>query len=106
MKQFAAAGLDNPLELHASINGVSIPAYRAQSAVFSYTFPATNNLYQFFGLNVPGAEWPSTTVFPAVSDGYWVMIDPLPPGTYTLKFGGIFNNGFGVDVTYHLTIAP
>jgi hypothetical protein len=34
------------------------------------------------------------------------MIDPLPPGTYTLKFGGIFNNGFGVDVIYHLTIAP
>jgi hypothetical protein len=107
IKQFAAAAQDNPLELHASVDGVPVPAYRAQSQVFSYSFPATGNLYNsLFGLAVPGTNWPSTTVFPAVSDGYWVMVDPLPPGTHLIKFGAIANNGFTVDITYHITIAP
>jgi hypothetical protein len=105
MKQLAALTQDNPLELHASVDGAPVPAYRAQSQVFSYSFPATGNVLQFLGLTAPGANWPSTTVFPAVSDGFWVMVDPLPPGQHLIKFGGISNNGFTVDITYHITVS-
>jgi len=106
MKQIAAQSQDNPLELHASVDGVLVPALRTHSEVFSFTVPATGNVLQFLGLTIPGANWPSATVFPAVSDGHWVMVEPLPPGNHLLKFGGISNNGFTVDVTYHLTITP
>lgn len=41
-----------------------------------------------------------TTYYNAVSDGYWVMLNPLSPGTYNIDFGGTFNfrnaNGVGV----------
>lgn len=106
LKQLAAAAQDNPQELHASVDGVPVPAYRAQSQVFSYTLPATDNFYQHFGCTVPGVNWPSTTSFPVVSDGYWVMLENLSPGPHVVKFGGIGNNGFSVDITYHLTVAP
>jgi hypothetical protein len=52
------------------------------------------------------ANWPSTTVFPAVSDGYWVKVEALPPGNHVINFGGISNNGFSVNVTYHITVTP
>jgi hypothetical protein len=106
MKQLAAASQDNPLELHASVDGVAVPAYRAQSQAFTYAFPPTGNVLQFLGLTAPGANWPSTSVFPAVSDGYWVKLDPLAPGPHVIKFGGISNNGFTVDITYHITVTP
>ena len=106
LKQLAAATQDNPLELHASVDGVPVPAYRAQSQVFSSTLPAVDNVYQLFGSTVPGANWPTTTVFPAVSDGYWVQLDPLPPGSHVIKFGGISNNGFTVNLIYNITVTP
>ena len=106
MKQLAAATQDNPLELHASVDNVPVPAYRAHSQVFTYSFPATGNVLQALGLTAPGANWPSTSVFPAVSDGYWVMVDPLPLGPHVIKFGGIGNNGFTVDITYNITVTP
>ena len=28
----------------------------------------------------------STFVFPAASDGYWLMLNPLPPGLHTINF--------------------
>jgi hypothetical protein len=103
-----AAGIEGAPGLHASLNGNPIRFYGAQSEVFSYTFPATDNVYQYFGEDVPGTQWPGTTVFPAAADGYWAMIDPLPPGTYTLNFGGgnVCPTCFFVDVTYHFTVAP
>jgi hypothetical protein len=39
----------------------------------------------------------------SISDGYWIMLDPLPLGEHTLHFTGdtpVFN----IDVTYHLTV--
>jgi hypothetical protein len=54
---------------------------------------------------------------PAVDDGYYVMLKPLPPGAHTLrltgsspgcsyKLTGFSAPGIDVDVTYNLTIAP
>ena len=42
----------------------------------------------------------------AVSDGYWVMLDPLPEGEHTLHFTATQTaTGFALDVTYHLTVS-
>jgi hypothetical protein len=93
----AVAQIAPATELHASINGSPLTdlfSYRAAFAPFAYTVPVTDNILQFEGLNVPRSDWPSTTVYPAASDGYWLMVEPLPPGAYTINFGGTAPFGF------------
>lgn len=43
----------------------------------------------------------------SISDGYWVMLDPLPLGEHTIHFtsaSAAFPD-FALDVTYHLTVS-
>jgi hypothetical protein len=112
LRSSAKAAADAATSLHASIDGVAVQnvsSYRVTSPVFSFTLPATlDNLCTFFGGTVSG-----TTVSPAVGDGYYLMLAPLPPGQHILTFGGTFPppfgpppNGFTLDVTYHLTVEP
>jgi hypothetical protein len=44
----------------------------------------------------------------SIADGYWVMLDPLPPGEHTIHFTATASafGGFSLDVTYHLTVGP
>jgi len=84
---------------------------RLQSPPFAYDVPATDNIYQYFGIN--GI---SGTVAPAVSDGYWSFIPGtgagrLAPGYYVLQFGGGFpindqGNTFTEAITYKITVTP
>jgi len=107
LEQLAASFAD-ATELHASIDGRPVKnlfAYRAAYAPFGYTVPAIDNMLQYFGANAPGSDWPSTFVFPAASDGYWLMLDPLPPGVHVINFGGTAKNAiFQIDVTYTITV--
>jgi len=84
---------------------------RLQSPPFAYSVPATDNIYQSFGISgITG------TVGPAVSDGYWSFIpgsgaNSLTAGHYVLRFGGSFpinsqGNTFTEDITYHITVTP
>lgn len=97
-------------ELHASVDGKPVQdlwSYRAAYAPFSYMVPAADNMLQYFGANVPGSDWPTTMIFPAASDGYWLMLEPLSPGTHIINFGGTAKNtGFQIDVTYTVTVMP
>ena len=97
-------------ELHASIDRVPVKnlfAYRAAYAPFGYRVPATDNMLQYLGGNVPGSDWPTTFIFPAASDGYWLMLEPLTPGSHTINFGGTGKNGgFQLDITYYITVVP
>jgi hypothetical protein len=99
--------IDHVTALSASLDGVSIQdlllppensKYRATSPLF--VFNGDLSLQTTFDPCVgPGHK--------AVSDGYWIMLKPLSPGTHTLIFSGTetFPNGsFTVTVTYHLTI--
>lgn len=66
--------------LHASVNGVAIPnlsSHREVSPVFDIALPADN----IFGA-------PEGTYTPSVSDGYWIMLEPLAPGNHVIRFGG------------------
>jgi hypothetical protein len=101
MRAAIASFVDNPRKLNASIDGVpvsNLASYRAQSPTFSAQLPAG----ALFGL-------PQTAFQPIVSDGYWLMLEPLSPGSHTLQFQGKpspGSNRFDVDVTYNLTVTP
>jgi hypothetical protein len=88
--------------LFATIDGRSqylLGRYRTASAPFSFYVPADNIL----GLAGPG-------VGTAVSDGYWLLIAPLPAGQHTITFGGAITSGVWIghsqNITYHLTVRP
>ncbi len=82
----------------------SVPFARLQSPPFRYILPATDNVDQFFGVNVSG------TVAPTVADGYYSLIlGTLAQGYYQLQFGGVLpiNNGantFTEKITYDITV--
>jgi hypothetical protein len=73
---------DQVTELHASIDGQDIPEielekYRVQSPLFYFTLPENNIL-----------DLPANTTTQAVSDGNWVFVKPLNPGTHEISFRG------------------
>jgi len=78
------AGID-VTSLSCTVDGVAITDLakrRVPSSVFSYVAVpgSTPNL----GYNA----LPNDVVYPAVSDGYWVMLKPLPLGNHTIAWGG------------------
>lgn len=121
-------------DLHASLDGTPIavsPFYRTKSLNFTYTIPATDNLYGITctgttsptctGINSKGetvtVPWPdltctaapspsqSTCTAPAAADGYYLMLAPLSAGSHILNFGGTFPTfPFTLDVTYTLKV--
>jgi hypothetical protein len=93
--------VDNPAILEASIDGVplqNLHNYRTESPLFNVTLPEGN----IFGVPELNSE--------AVSDGYWVMLQPLPVGDHSVNFRGADTaavaGGLVTEVTYQLTIAP
>ena len=91
----AAAATD----LTATIDGVAVAditgRYLEQSAVFTVILPADN----LFGL-------PEGFVLdPCVDAGYYLMVDPLRPGTHTIHFAAS-QGDFSFDVTYEITVVP
>jgi hypothetical protein len=63
--------------------------YRTLSPVFDYQVPAFDNTLSVFGgacYNNPNHGRPYTAKG-AVGDGFFVMINPLPPGLHTIRWG-------------------
>jgi hypothetical protein len=103
MRAHVKNAIDHVTTVEASVDGTplqNLSNYRVASPLFNVTLPK-NNL-----LGVP--EGPTV----GVSDGYWILVKPLPVGDHT-----IYLNGAAVDVadpsnnvvitrTWHLTIAP
>lgn len=90
----------NPI-LFLSVDGREIQQlekYRVHSRAFNVTFPE-NALF--------GAKAGPTL---AVSDGYWIILEPLPPGVHEIHFKSSLTNPttgilfFTDDVKYHLNI--
>jgi len=94
--------------LEATLDGKGLKdlgSYRAASPLFTFEYPADN----IFG--IPGG--PATG--DSVSDGYWLLLNPLPAGDHTLSFGGAFEfpegecgldagTAFGFASVYELTV--
>jgi hypothetical protein len=93
LRTLAAPFIDGVTELHVTLDGVSLLDFvnRVKSPVFHFTFPDEDSI-----LGIPG-------IFTAVSDGYWLYLMPLAPGTYVLNFGGTSDNST-VDITDIITV--
>jgi hypothetical protein len=99
------AGFFNVTALHASIDGIAVGqlfAHREKAPPFAYTYQPTDNLAQAV-LGYGGAD-ASGTIFPAVADGYYLMLRPLSSGPHTINFGGTFSGVGSLDITYHITV--
>ena len=96
----AQAAMDGVTNLELTIDGNRIPklrGYRADASGFPVTIVEGNFLRQGGGRYV------------GASDGYWVLLTPLPPGKHTIRFRGVTetNNAgaiFETEVTYRLTV--
>ncbi|MGA7369292.1 MAG: hypothetical protein WBX01_09190 [Nitrososphaeraceae archaeon] len=84
-----------------TVDGAEIPMseYRFQSPLFNLTLPANNVM------GVPAQETQG------VSDGYFVMLKPLPKGEHEIRSVGSLTEvtvqgtqNFASDVTYHITV--
>lgn len=91
LRAMAAGAVDAVDFVHCTVDGeasaISYPTVREQSPAYAYSS-------ELFG---------DTEL--AVSDGYWVMIAPLPVGEHVIHFdGGITDWGWTQDVTYNITV--
>ena len=113
LKGLAAGGSAAlPGSLYASVDTVPIPitSDNQGAALFAYEVPNKDNLLLYLGYNVPGPGWPyantpiGTFVAPAASDGTWLLLNPLSPGTHKVKFGGISTGGYSLNIEYTITV--
>lgn len=99
---------DRSIPVSCTVDGVpvaNLEKYRAASPDFEFIME--DELAALFGI-AGGLK------SPAVADGYWLMLKPLPARTHDLEFHGIvdisvangdpFDLSFTVDVIYHLTV--
>lgn len=97
MEDFLTAGAK------AVIDGITPPSLEVDGVAIQNrtSYRATSKLFTFTGDLSMQAFDPCVTGSPqvGVSDGYLVILKPLPPGTHTLHYSGF------IDVIIHLTVA-
>ncbi len=104
MRQFVEEVIDAAENLEVTIDGRRIPNleqnFRVQSPAFGFTLPS-DNLFNAIG----SGPFEAGTYFPAVDDGIYLMLKPLPVGSHTIHFAASFPEfGFNIDVTYNITV--
>jgi hypothetical protein len=80
---------------HASIDGTDVAdlaSYRVQSPVFTLVLPDGNVL------NAPAG------VASVVVDGAFLNLEDLSVGNHTISYGGTYQSGGALDITYNLTV--
>jgi hypothetical protein len=92
------SSVEGATDIFCQIDGESVPhlaqRFSVQSTAFGFTIPGDNLLTAIYG-----TKFDAGTYFPAVDDGYYMMLS-LPPGNHVLHFGASW-----LDVTYNLTVA-
>ena len=103
MREGLAFAIDKASELKVTVDGKPVQGnlmklYRVQSPIFTVSLP-DDSLYPRVGENIPAGDyW-------GVDDGYYVMLEPLPPGKHVLTFKSASTYWNSVqEFTYHLTI--
>jgi hypothetical protein len=95
-----------PVSEFAIIDGVpvrNLMDYSVESSVFGFTIPDDNLLKALYP--PPNNNFEAGTYYPAVDDGQYLMLAPLPPGKHVIHFGAGWGTGnFAFDVTYFLTV--
>jgi hypothetical protein len=103
LRKCAKADQDKATNLQAVIDGVALTdleKYRVQSPLFNVTIPKDN----------VGGYPPGSTQ--AVSDGFWILLKPLPPGKHEIHFSGSLVDftttgplNFITDAKYNILVA-
>ena len=95
--------MDGVTSLSMQVDGENIrdikERFRVQSSAFGFTFPADN-----FFTAVGEGPFEAGTYFPAVDDGYYVMVAPLPIGRHTIHFQ-VISPPYTLGVTYQLSVS-
>jgi hypothetical protein len=74
-------------------------SYLERSAVFAVHLPSDN----LFGATAE--DIPQLLLSPSADEGYYLFVQPLPPGDHTLRWRASSTAcGFAQDITYHLTV--
>ena len=91
----AFADLIDPSTLFFTINGaaVDLADFRAASADIKFNAP-TPWIY-----GATGGKGRSS------GDGYYILLEPLPPGDYDISYGGVFGGPPALTQTYRLTVS-
>ena len=110
----AASFVEGPIavaeDLSVTIDGTALEnpeAFRYQSPVFDFSFEDEND--NILGVDCSIADCDDAY---SISDGYWIMLTPLPVGEHAINFTGSFRDPisldliFGLDVTYIITVSP
>ena len=102
MRQCAKEDQDKVNHVSVTVDGIEVPGltdYRFQSPLFNLTLPENNVL----GVTAQETQ--------GVSDGYFIMLKPLPRGEHEIRSVGSLTEvtvqgtqNFASDVTYHITI--
>lgn len=97
----ASLNNDTLIKINVTLDGEKISGNGQMRLKSSKCF----DLYE----RVPKRYNPPRT-YPSATDGYWLMLRPLPPGAHVLKFSAAYHrpgNGYGEmqqDIEYRLTI--
>lgn len=100
MRTNVAAFIDGIKQPSASLDGK--PLYnvkRVKSIVFATTLPANNIFY-----DACNGDSPPGVFSPAVDDGYYAKLPPLPAGRHIVEFSAANDSGFSVNVRYELKV--
>ena len=105
IRALAQMYMDGATDLRLEVDGANVPhlkdRFRMQSLAFGFSLPADNQFNAQYGTIFPAGDY-----FPAVDDGVYVMLAPLPHGHHTIHFHGYFPDfDFTLDVTYHIFVA-
>ncbi len=106
LRDFASHLIDFVDGLHASIDSLPVPelfSHRVATPVFSVDFTSPDNLYAVIaGHPVVGLD------DPMVAEGYYLMIEPLPPGRHVINFGANVGPPVNLykDITDIITVVP
>jgi len=80
---------------HATVDGTEvgdIAEYRVQTSVFGVILPEGNVLN-----GTPGAT-------SMVIDGAFITVEGLTAGEHTISYGGTYESGGAIDITYNITV--
>jgi hypothetical protein len=101
MRAWVAAYIDGITSTSVQLDGQAIDAQRVKSAVFAVDIPADNLFVQ-----PCNGDSPAGVYSPAVDEGYYVALDPLPVGNHALHFQAQYQGETVQDITYNLIVVP
>jgi hypothetical protein len=106
MRALSASFVNGLVNLEVAVDDRPAAIIRVQSEVFAVALPV-DNVFNAPCVAANLGTVPAGIYSPGVDDGYYVLLNPLRPGSHTLHFHAENpSQGFTLDVTYNLTVVP